>query len=79
MLGNVWEWVWDYDAGPKFHPEPVTIPKEPVTDPIGPTEGPRHLVRGHSWKTAGSLLKRKCYAPERKAKDVGFRVARTIL
>jgi formylglycine-generating enzyme required for sulfatase activity len=73
MLGNVWEWVWDWDE---------MYPSAPILDPIGPDTGENRVIRGGSW----SLYARFCRAsyrgrdwPGHRFNDIGFRVARTIL
>lgn len=40
IIGNVFEWVWDW-SGP--------YPSGPVTDPTGPTSGTVKIIRGGSW------------------------------
>jgi len=72
MLGNVWEWCWDwYDA----------YPTEAVTDYAGPESGIDHrVVRGGAWDRDA----RHCRAGNRDYCDVdgrlntvGFRLVRT--
>jgi formylglycine-generating enzyme required for sulfatase activity len=67
--GNVSEWVHDFYA----------IPEEtPSTDPVGPTEGEYHVVRGSSWMhgTATDLrLSFRDYGIDGR-RDLGFRIAR---
>ena len=73
MLGNVWEWVWDWDE---------MYPSGPVLDPAGPGTGENRVIRGGSW----SLYARFCRAayrgrdwPGHRFNDIGFRPARTIV
>lgn len=40
MLGNVWEWCWDWDG---------EDPAGEVADPVGPAEGSCRVNRGGSW------------------------------
>lgn len=72
MLGNVWEWVWDWDD---------MYPSDPVSDPNGPASGENRVIRGGSW----SLYARFCRAayrgrdwPGHRFNDIGFRPARTL-
>lgn len=72
MSGNVWEWchdLWD-----------VTPDSAPVTDPIGTRPGNRTL-RGGAWDSPPwfSTASYRFGAPaENKAKQYGFRCARTL-
>lgn len=69
MLGNLYEWVADFA---------VYYPERPVTDPVGPAEGEKHIFRGGSWNHYATM----CRAARRfedfptfRANFVGFRVA----
>ncbi|MGA8578317.1 MAG: SUMF1/EgtB/PvdO family nonheme iron enzyme [Bryobacteraceae bacterium] len=44
MLGNVWEWVWDFY-------DPSYYQKSPAVDPKGPEAGKEHIVRGGSFES----------------------------
>jgi formylglycine-generating enzyme required for sulfatase activity len=72
MGGNVAEWVHDYY---------VVMPAstEAVVDPMGPSEGAQHVIRGASWKHSSvtdlRLAARDFGTIARH--DVGFRVARS--
>ncbi|MDO5612917.1 MAG: formylglycine-generating enzyme family protein [Paracoccus sp. (in: a-proteobacteria)] len=70
--GNVWEWVQDwygpYAAGP-------------ATDPTGPANGARRVVRGGSWHSTGNgwhSAARRDYAPDYRGISIGFRLVRDV-
>jgi formylglycine-generating enzyme required for sulfatase activity len=70
MEGNVREWTSDWYG---------SYVAEPVTDPKGPEEGDRRVVRGSNWTTGdprelGHLV-RSAEAPEARRHDLGFRCA----
>jgi formylglycine-generating enzyme required for sulfatase activity len=44
MFGNVWEWVSD-KYGTDYYRQ------SPLTDPVGPTWGKHHILRGAAWDT----------------------------
>ena len=71
MLGNVWEWCWDWHA---------SYPNDWESDPIGPERGTARVFRGGSWGgPAGDCrsARRGSYEPVRRSYDVGFRLARS--
>ena len=70
MLGNVWEWTWDW------HVPPVAAS---ATDPLGPPNGAYKVRRGCSW----SNIPRHCRAADRsddspadRDRNWGFRLVR---
>jgi sulfatase modifying factor 1 len=70
MHGNVWEWCSDWYA---------KYPTNSVTDPAGPAEGLRRVVRGGSWISESAyyrLANRNTDGPLRRRTHLGFRVAR---
>ncbi|NLI45983.1 MAG: formylglycine-generating enzyme family protein [Acidobacteria bacterium] len=72
MLGNVWEWCWDWYAA---------YPTVAMTDYAGPDSGVRRVLRGGAWDCNA----RYCRAANRESHDVllvslptiGFRLVRT--
>ncbi len=71
MGGNVAEWVHDY-----YSVTPTAT--EPAIDPIGPSEGTQHVIRGSSWKSSSVTelrLAARDYG-DRGRNDVGFRIVR---
>lgn len=71
MLGNVWEWCWDYydseyGAGA-------------VTDPLGPINGKNRVYRGASWGSDSSYVRatyRWLGLPNSGGNRLGFRLSR---
>jgi formylglycine-generating enzyme required for sulfatase activity len=72
MLGNVYEWTWDW-----FGPY-----QDAVSDPTGPAQGPRRLLRGGEWGNTADIGRAasRNYSgePNRSWSTVGFRLARTL-
>lgn len=71
MGGNVAEWVHDYY---------VVAPSstEVVVDPMGPSEGTQHVIRGSSWKHSSVTdlrLSARDFGTNAR-NDLGFRIAR---
>jgi len=48
LLGNVWEWTADWHDN---------YPAEAVTDPAGPADGEKRILRGGSWTFFGSQIR----------------------
>jgi formylglycine-generating enzyme required for sulfatase activity len=72
--GNVAEWMQDYYAIAPTSSDETTV------DPLGPTSGRYHVVRGASWKSATLSQLRltfRDYSGESR-EDVGFRIARNL-
>jgi len=73
MIGNVYEWVWDWH----FPYSPT-----PASDPIGPASGIRRVIRGGSWLSKTEHCRsafRGCKSPDGRLINVGFRLARSLL
>jgi formylglycine-generating enzyme required for sulfatase activity len=69
LHGNVWQWCQDVSGD---------YPKEAVTDPQGPNEGFKRMIRGGCWGSDAWLCrsaKRSSYLPEYRYDFLGFRVA----
>jgi formylglycine-generating enzyme required for sulfatase activity len=71
--GNVSEWVNDLYA---VTPSP---PNELTRDPIGPSEGAYHVIRGSSWMDTNMTELRLSYRDygDTARPDLGFRIARS--
>ena len=70
--GNVAEWCHDYYT---IYPSAET---KAVIDPLGPSSGKHHVVRGSSWRQASISALRLTYRDyaDKGRLDVGFRIAR---
>ena len=74
MAGNVAEWVQDL-----YVPDVVET-TERVDDPLGPTTGSVHVIRGASWRSATVTDLRVAARGSgvEGRDDVGFRIARSL-
>ena len=77
MVGNVWEWTWDWKG--KYS-------RKPQTDPTGPEAAPRkdarRVLRGGSWAmftTVATVSTRNGHDPARADSNTGVRLVRTAL
>ncbi len=70
MGGNVSEWVNDYYLS--------FVDSVPVTDPLGPEQAARHVVRGANWESANVAELRYAWrdAADETSQIIGFRLAR---
>ena len=72
MLGNVWEWCWDWHSA--TYPNP-----DNSTDPEGASSGSYRVWRGGSWNYGASNARsalRYGNNPNGRSNGLGFRVAR---
>ena len=70
MLGNVWEWCWDWYGD---------YSTSAVTDPVGNSTGTRRVNRGGGWfsRAAGARAAGRCgISPGRRSLNLGFRLVR---
>lgn len=74
LEGNAAEWVWD------FYKHPLSGRSESLVDPLGPTDGLDHIVKGGSYRstTLADVLVNVRRTLPFKDETVGFRVARWI-
>jgi len=74
ITGNASEWVHDYYS--------LAPPQkdEILTDPLGPTFGDTHIVKGSSWRSGTRSVLRAAhrYGSSGGKDDVGFRVGRYL-
>jgi formylglycine-generating enzyme required for sulfatase activity len=73
MVGNVSEWVADWHSS--------SYGSGPWRDPAGPASGTRRVRRGGSFAITAvvcNAVQRNSSEPDRRAKDVGFRLARDV-
>lgn len=72
MLGNVYEWVWDWQA-------PYEGAKQ--ADPVGAASGDNRVFRGgaYRWRPLESRAAfRHAYGPKNKVEWIGFRCVRSL-
>jgi formylglycine-generating enzyme required for sulfatase activity len=70
MGGNVSEWVNDFYLS--------FVDTAPATDPLGPDQAARHVVRGANWRSANVAELRYAYrdSADEMSQTIGFRIAR---
>jgi formylglycine-generating enzyme required for sulfatase activity len=74
MLGNLWEWCTDGFTESYYE-------RSPLADPAGPSNEPRHVVRGGSWLDASLLCRpafRNSGGPNLHRSSNGFRIAGVV-
>jgi formylglycine-generating enzyme required for sulfatase activity len=68
MHGNLWQWCADWEGA---------YPAGPATDPTGPMQGARRVVRGGTWNDDAATCRsasRSGFAPDDRSSYCGFRV-----
>ncbi len=72
MLGNVWEWVWDWWGEYR---------SRPVTDPTGLRRGTKRVIRGCGWGSVDACraAARNFQVPGRRNRFTGLRPAKTLV
>ena len=74
LAGNVSEWLND------FYEVTASFSQKVEADPLGPSEGSFHVIRGSSWAHAGTTELRLSYRDygQDARNDLGFRIARFV-
>ena len=74
MAGNVAEWVHDY------YGTTISLGSSVEVDPMGPTAGVYHTIKGSSWAHSGITELRLSFRDfgDAARNDLGFRIARYL-
>ncbi|MBN2449004.1 MAG: formylglycine-generating enzyme family protein [Lentisphaeria bacterium] len=77
MIGNGWEWTWDW----YLDSYPLGSVSSPAVDPVGGSSGFFRVMRGGSWNGYAYSCRsghRSRYAPRNRYNGISFRLARTL-
>jgi sulfatase modifying factor 1 len=72
MLGNVWEWVWDWHGD---------YPSKPTDNPSGPDTGSSRVMRGGGWNRGAHSCRsaiRRNVEPGYRLLNLGVRLSRSL-
>ena len=78
MTGNVWEWCWDWF-------DPAYYQGSPESDPTGPGQGERRVMRGGSYLCHASYCNRyrtdarSSNTPDSSTSNLGFRCVKDVV
>jgi len=81
VLGNVWEWTWDFYEYHYYQQRLDALAGAPDVDPLGPASSDYHVVRGGNWTISAArcrLAKRERDRPETRGGTLGMRPVRTV-
>jgi hypothetical protein len=70
VLGNVWEWCWDY-----YRADYYSI--SPLVNPLGPQNGTVRVMRGGSCDDGKILVRTQSRTTPSQKTKIGFRIVRT--
>ena len=71
VLGNVWEWCWDW-----YREDYYSV--SPTVDPTGPINGTERVIRGGSCNDGKIIVRKEYRATNKNDTKIGFRIVRNI-
>lgn len=69
ILGNVWEWCWDYYKDDYYY-------TAPLVNPTGPTTGTGRVIRGGSCDDGKIIVRKEYRTTNNSYEKIGFRIIR---